>query len=130
MTDTETLYQYRREQALITLDEARRMVRGEFSTRSIVNRAYYAMFYMVLALFLKKNVRSSTSKHTGVMAVFDNEFVITGVIDRSHSKAQHRMFDRRLEFDYKDYVTSSPEDAQEAVDIAANFIDAIEALTR
>jgi len=129
MTDSEALYQYRREQALTTLDEAQRMLEGEFSPRSIVNRAYYAMFYMVLALFLKKDVAFSTAKHTGVMAVFDKEFILTGIIDRSHSKALHKMFDRRLEFDYKDHMTSSAQDAQEAVDTAARFIDAIDSLT-
>jgi uncharacterized protein (UPF0332 family) len=128
MTDTEALYRYRREQARTTLAEAVRMLDEGFSCRSIVNRAYYAMFYMVLALFLKRNVEFSTSKHTGIMALFDKEFVLTGMVDREHSRSLHATFDRRLEFDYKDYVSASVEDAGEAVEAARKFIEALEAL--
>jgi uncharacterized protein (UPF0332 family) len=37
------------------------MLDGNFSARSIVNRAYYAMFYSVLALFLKFGIKVKTS---------------------------------------------------------------------
>lgn len=128
MSDKETLVAYRREQSLVTLAEAERMLEGGFSGRSIVNRAYYAMFYMVVALFLKTGVQTTTSKHSGVISVFDREFVLTGKVDRSHSKALHRMFDKRLEFDYKDLVSPSAEEAREAVESARRFIDAIDRL--
>lgn len=129
MTARQELYQYRREQALTTLDEAQRMLESGFSARSIVNRAYYAMFYMVLALLLKRAIQVTTSKHTGVMSVFDKEFVLTGEIDRKHSKALHKTFDRRVEFDYKELIAPPQEEARGAVAAAREFIEAIDALS-
>jgi hypothetical protein len=52
MTDRETLLRYRMKQAEETLADAEAMAKGELGPRSIVNRAYYAMFYSVLGLSL------------------------------------------------------------------------------
>lgn len=128
MNEREELYAYRREQAVTTLAEAERMLDVGFSARSVVNRAYYAMFYMVLALFLKKDVQVTTSKHTGVMSVFDKEFVLTGKVGREHSRALHKAFDRRLEFDYKELTVPSGEDARLAVERARDFIQTLKGL--
>jgi uncharacterized protein (UPF0332 family) len=56
MTDKEALFTYRLKQAEETLLDAERMLQGSFSSRSITNRAYYSMFYAVLALFLKADI--------------------------------------------------------------------------
>lgn len=56
MNDAEQLFQYRREQALLTLQEADKMLGENFSPRTIINRAYYAMFYMTLSLFIYKGI--------------------------------------------------------------------------
>ena len=71
MKDTESLFKYRLEQAEETLLDAKRMLKENFSTRSITNRAYYFMFYAVLALFLKTGISVKTSKHVGVITLFD-----------------------------------------------------------
>ena len=65
MTDRETLFRYRLEQAEETLADARMMLAGGGSARSVVNRCYYAMFYGVLALFIQFNTPHKTSKHSG-----------------------------------------------------------------
>ncbi len=44
MTDIEILMAYRLQQAEETLRDAVAMLTGNFSTRSIVNRSYYASF--------------------------------------------------------------------------------------
>jgi uncharacterized protein (UPF0332 family) len=54
MTDRETLFAYRLNEAEETLTDARKMLEGGISARSVVNRAYYAMFYGVIALFQKR----------------------------------------------------------------------------
>lgn len=128
MSDREELFAYRREQAVTTLAEAEKKLSAGFSARSIVNRAYYAMFYMVLALFLKKDLLITTSKHSGVMSIFDKEFVLTGKVGRAHSKALHKAFDRRLEFDYKELTMPSEEEAREAVRSARDFIETLQML--
>jgi uncharacterized protein (UPF0332 family) len=104
MSDINALFSYRREQALSTLQEAEKMVNGGFTPRTIINRSYYAMFYMVLALFLKKGIGISTSKHTGIIGTFDKQFILTDTLDRTYSKMLHKMFDKRLEPKLRDFV--------------------------
>ena len=48
MTDRESLFAYRLGEAEETLADARKMFDAGVSARSVVNRAYYAMFYSVL----------------------------------------------------------------------------------
>ncbi|MBI4723025.1 MAG: HEPN domain-containing protein [Candidatus Stahlbacteria bacterium] len=83
------------------------------------------MFYAVLALFLNADISLKTSKHIGVISIFDKEFVHTGKIDKHYSKILHRMFEVRQEGDYKELVELSLEDAAEFVKLAEEFIEEI-----
>ena len=125
MTDRETLLKYRIKQAEETLADAEAMKKAGLSARSIVNRAYYAMFYCLLGLFLKANIVLKTSKHSGIISMFDKEFVLGGKIDRDFSKSLHKMFNLRQAADYKELVDISPVDAEDALNKAGNFIDEI-----
>ncbi len=64
MTDLQTLFAYRLAEAEETLSDAHTMLENGVSARSIVNRAYYAMFYSVIALLLVRKVEHKTSKHS------------------------------------------------------------------
>lgn len=75
------LVQYRMQQAEESLDEARFLLGGGKSARSVINRAYYAMFYSVLALLVYEEV--SSSKHSGVLSYFNRHFVKGGIFDKS-----------------------------------------------
>ncbi len=125
MTDIEALFEYRLEQAETTLADAKKMLAAGISPRSVINRAYYSMFYMVLALFLKTNTNLKTSKHSGVISLFDKEFVLTGKIDKIFSRMLHSMFDDRQEFDYRELVEVSQNDAVNGVRHAEDFIDGV-----
>jgi len=122
MTDTEALFHYRLQQAEETLKEAKKMVDSEFSPRSIINRAYYSLFYALLALFIKAGLQMKTSKHSGVISLFDKEFIKTGKIDKQYSKILHDVFDARQEGDYKEFVELSAEDAAGFIKGAEKFI--------
>jgi uncharacterized protein (UPF0332 family) len=74
MTDRETLFRYRLQEAEDTLADAERMLASGVSPRSVVNRAYYAVFYFILALFQKDGINARTSKHSGVIGTFDKEY--------------------------------------------------------
>ncbi len=125
MTDIETLFSYRLNQAQETLSEAKNMLEGNFSPRTIINRAYYSMFYMLLALFLKMDIDIKTSKHSGVISLFDKEFVHTGKIDKLYSKILHEAFDARQRGDYKEFVKYSLEDAVKFINLAEKFFNAV-----
>jgi uncharacterized protein (UPF0332 family) len=125
MTDKETLILYRIKQAEETLSDAKKMLEDKLSPRSIINRAYYSMFYGVLALFLKGDIKIETSKHSGIISVFDSEFVHTGKIGKHYSKLLHKIFEARQEGDYKELVEFSNEDADKFVKLAEEFLEGI-----
>lgn len=130
MTDSEVLFNFRIREAEETLAEAEEMLRGTFSARAIVNRSYYVMFYALQALFLKTGLRIKTSKHTGVMTVFDKEFVLSGKIGKEYSTILHATFNLRLAGDYKDLMELPREKAEQAVKDAHVFLDAVKALIK
>ncbi len=125
MTDKQALFSYRLKQAEETLLDAEKMLQAGLSPRSIINRTYYSAFYAVLALFLKTDINLKTSKHAGVLSIFDREFVHTGRIDKSYSRMLHKMFNARQESDYKELVELSLEDAAEFVELAREFLEGI-----
>ncbi len=91
MTDRQVLTAYRLKQAEETLADAEKMIQGEVSPRSIINRAYYAAFYAILTLFLHSDINPKTSKHSGVITVFDRHFVRSGIFAKRYSKIVHRL---------------------------------------
>ncbi|MDD5091996.1 MAG: HEPN domain-containing protein [Candidatus Wallbacteria bacterium] len=122
MTDLAILTGYRINQAVETLDEAKKMQSGGFSTRTIVNRAYYAVFYALLALHIGSGKQLKTSKHAGVISSFDREFVKSGIFHRRLSEMVHKLFDLRQEADYHEMSEISREKAAEAVGMADDVI--------
>ncbi len=125
MTDKQVLLAYRLKQSEETLSDAEMMSGGKVSPRSITNRAYYSMFYAFLALFIYADIDLKTSKHAGVISIFDKEFVHTGKIAKSYSKILHRLFEVRQEGDYKELVELSTDDAIGSVELAGNFLSGI-----
>jgi uncharacterized protein (UPF0332 family) len=123
----EDLLRYRLEQAYETLREAEILLDGA-ALRGTVNRAYYAMFYALLALLATK--RLGTSKHSGAISLFDREFVKSGLFPRELSRALHLAFERRQSHDYGEMVPTTPEIAQETVDDARTFVGAAETYLR
>lgn len=123
----EDLLRYRMEQAHETLREAEILL-DESALRGAINRAYYAMFYALLALLATRQL--GTSRHSGALALFDREFVKTGVFPRELSRSLHLAFDRRQRHDYGEMTLVSYEIAEETLTEAKNFVAAIEAHLR
>ena len=57
------------------------------------------MFYAALALLQK--ISKAPSKHSGVISLFDKEFVMKGIFEKELSKDFHKAFELRQTFDYK-----------------------------
>ena len=122
MTDRETLCRYRLMEAEETLSDAEKMLNNGLTPRSIMNRAYYSMFYATLALFLHEKIDIKTSRHSGIIGTFDKEFVHSGRIGKTYSKILHKMFDARQEGDYRELVELSAEDARMGVASAREYL--------
>jgi len=97
--EREALVAYRLEQVTESLECAQMMIDGR-KYRPAVNRAYYAMFYSVLALLAVKG--QASSKHSGVMGAFDHDYVKPGLLPRRLSTWLHEAFDLRQRADYRE----------------------------
>jgi uncharacterized protein (UPF0332 family) len=115
----EALIGYRLEQADETLREAEILL-SEAALRGAINRAYYAMFYSVLALLAMKRI--GTSKHSAIIGAFDREFVKTGVFARELSRSLHLAFDRRQTHDYGEMIQMDLQTAEETLAGAKVFV--------
>lgn len=120
------LVKYRLEKAKNTLTDATKYI-DDATTESTVNRIYYAMFYAVNALMIAKGL--SSSKHSGVRALFNKEIVNKGLIERQWGEFYSDMFDRRQKGDYSDFVKFKKEDVENWLKKAEEFIAVIERLT-
>ena len=114
------LIRYRLEMARATLRDAMLLRQQGGSLWSVVNRAYYAMFYATLALLVW--LGKGSPKHSGVLALFDKHLVKTGHFPRSMSKWFHKAFDLRQIGDYRELVTLSVEQVDEVVRWAGEFV--------
>jgi len=93
------LVQYRLDLAYEMLRDARVLKENGGSPVSIVNRAYYSVFYAALALLVTANVEPL--KHAGVLAKFDELFIRQGIFPKEMSKTLHHAFDMRQAGDYQ-----------------------------
>ncbi len=113
------LVEYRLEQADEALKAARTLFKEEL-LGSAVNRAYYAMFYSVLALLALE--KKETSKHSGAISLFDKDYVKTGVFPKQFSRWLHQAFDLRQRSDYTVKYTLSREEAEQVINQALAFV--------
>ena len=117
--DIGTLVKARLRQAQNALDAGQILLSQGLYSDSI-NRAYYAMFYAVLALLVTRQL--GTSKYKGAISLFDREFVKTGIFSKEMSMWLHHTFEQRLEADYADLIEPSLEDASECSIQAESFV--------
>jgi uncharacterized protein (UPF0332 family) len=118
-----TLISYRIEQAEKAIEDAHCLLSGNGSPQSIINRSYYAMFYVTLALMLQ--IGKSFSKHSGAISAFDKEFVHKGLLPKELSSDLHKIFELRQDHDYKIISNPSIEEAKISVSKAKHFVIAV-----
>jgi uncharacterized protein (UPF0332 family) len=109
----------RLEQADESLEAARTLLDKKL-IRPSVNRAYYAMFYAVLALLARD--KKETSKHSGVIALFDRDFVKQGIFKKDYSRWLHDAFDLRQRSDYAAEYHATLEEAEITLKNAERFV--------
>ena len=122
--DKQALIQYRLERSHEALDDARLMFEENGSPAGVVNRAYYAMFYATLAILM--TIDKGSSKHQGVIALFDQHFIKTNILPKELGKTLHRIFELRQVGDYRDLLIISKEQAKEVLHSAIEFTKALE----
>lgn len=110
---------HRFERAETTLNEAiDELSRGNF--RLTANRAYYSIFYAMRAFLALEN--KDSSKHSGVLALFNLNFIRPGIVSETSFKAIQSLMDLRHEGDYQDFAEITSEEADGSVAIAKQII--------
>jgi uncharacterized protein (UPF0332 family) len=89
-----------------------------------VNRSYYAVFHAMRAVTALKGYDSS--KHSGVIAYFNQHFVKTGDFDKESSKIIKNASFLREKSDYEDFYVASKQDAEKQLAEAKIFVLRIE----
>lgn len=95
---------------------------GEY--KDSIGRSYYAMFSGIRAVLALDKV--DFSKHAGVIAYFQKEYIKTGKIEKEYSKYISNAFQIRNNCDYTDFFLVSKEDAVEQYERSTEFIHVIE----
>jgi hypothetical protein len=116
---------YRLSQAAETLEEALFLLEGGKSLRAVTNRAYYSMFYAILALLIDEPFASS--KHSGVLSYFNQRFVNEGIFPKDIGRAINRAFDLRQQGDYRENVELTLEQVKPLIDAASAFLGLVKA---
>ena len=88
-----------------------------------IGLSYYAMFTSVRALLAMEG--QDFSKHAGVIAYFQKEFIKTGKFDKKYSKYISQAFQIRNNTDYADFFIVSVQDAKEQYERAREFLEVI-----
>lgn len=118
----DSLAQYRLKNAEEKLDSAKILLdAGKY--KDSMGRSYYAIFSAVRAVLA--NDKIDFSKHAGVIAYFQKEYIKTEIFEKKYSKYLQSAFQIRNSCDYDDFFIASKQDAEEQYQRASEFCERI-----
>ena len=118
----DNLVNYRLDNAKEKLESAKLLLDGG-KYRDSIGRSYYAIFTAVRAVLANDKV--DFSKHSGVIAYFQKEYIKTGKFDVKYSRYLQTAFQIRNSCDYDDFFIASKQDAEEQYSRAMVFYEEI-----
>jgi len=113
------------ERAELSIRAARQLLSGGYYDFA-ASRAYYAAFYAATAVLLSEGLE--LSKHSGVIAAIHQRFVKAGKLDKEQGQTLNWLFEVRGVGDYGVTAHVSPQEAEQAIQAAEGFLEAIKAL--
>ena len=117
------LARYRYQCCIDAIEDAKIMYQhGRY--KNTLNRAYYSIFYAIRAVNAVRDFDSS--KHSGVIAFFDQNYVKNGIFPKEASKIIKGASENRERADYLDFFIASKKDAETQIANAEKFKDLIE----
>ena len=117
------LSKYRYGRALEDLKNAKEVL-DSGSYKLALNRSYYAIFHAMRAVNVLDEFDSS--KHSGVIAHFNQFHVKTGDFEKIASKIIQNAMEMREHADYEDFFVASKKDAEEQISKAEQFLGYVE----
>jgi len=122
-SSVEALSKFRYDMGIEALEDARIMYQnGRY--KNALNRAYYSIFHMMRAVNALDKYDSS--KHSGVIAFFNQNYVRTGIFQKELSKIIKLASENREKADYLDFFVASKEEAERQIGRAESFKREIE----
>ena len=103
--------------------ESAKLLMDNKSYKDSIGRSYYAMFTAVRALLALDGL--DFSKHAGVIAHFQRNYIKAGIFDKKYSKYLSQGFQSRNNTDYSDFYMVSQLDANEQYDRAEELFNII-----
>ncbi|WP_044266034.1 HEPN domain-containing protein [Bacteroides timonensis] len=97
----------RMNRALETWEETKGIISNNF-WYAAANRMYYACYYMTTALLIKHGYSAST--HSGVIRLFGQYFISTGIVSREMGRLYSKVYELRQSGDYDDWISIGQED--------------------
>ncbi len=94
------------------------------SYRQSINRSYYSIFHAIRAVNALDGFDSS--KHSGVIAHFNQMYVKTGLFDKEASKIIRGASELREQADYEDFYSATEDEAAEVFSNARSFVHMVE----
>jgi uncharacterized protein len=94
------LIKYRLSRSRESFEEARILAESNH-WNTVANRLYYALFYSIIALFIRDNIQSST--HSAVKSNFHKRYIKTGILEKDYGRLFNDLFNKRQEGDYQDF---------------------------
>ncbi|HLP57462.1 MAG TPA: HEPN domain-containing protein [Candidatus Deferrimicrobium sp.] len=125
--EREVLIKYRTEQAYETAEEAKFLIDNE-KLKVAVNRIYYGMFYILCALALKHQFK--TSKHKELIGWFNKNFIKEKIIDPKYGEVIRKAFIKRSDSDYGVMVKFEKAEVEKMFELMKEFIAAIDKLIK
>lgn len=118
----EELARYRYERGVEELQNAKNVL-ATGSYKLALNRSYYAIFHAMRAVNVLDEFDSS--KHSGVIAHFNQYHVKTGDFDKQVSKIIQNAMEMREHADYEDFFVASKKDAEDQVSKAEELVECV-----
>lgn len=125
--DAATLCKYRLERAEEDLRTAENNHQSGFY-KAAINRSYYAIFHSIRAVNILDGF--DASKHSSVIAHFNQYFVHTGEFDKTSYKLIDSAYRIREKCDYSDFFIASKEDSALQLENAKSFFHMVKIYLR
>jgi len=116
------IVEFRIEKAQRALEQAKGVVELQY-WETIANRLYYAAYNAVEAVLIAYGYVARS--HDGVIHMFGQHFVKTGLVDVADGKLYHRLFTMRLTGDYDDTYGLTSEDVLPLIEPASELINKV-----
>ena len=114
------IVEFRLEKALRALEQAQGVIVLKY-WETIANRLYYAAYNAISALLIANGNTAQT--HSGVIHLFGQQFIKTGVFPTEMGRLYHKLFTMRQTGDYDDTYGITEEDVLPFVEPTRKLIE-------